>query len=262
MKERGKNNMDTLLESEFVPLIEKSTRSDGTLPVVIITPGWGSAGYYSSKVLQEAAPLYRAGTHMFMDHPTAAEEKARPERSLQDLAGVLATDARWESNGIGGPGLYATAKVFTPYRDLISEVGPHIGLSHRARGSPKQGIAEGRSGPIIESIRVVESVDFVTKAGRGGAILAMMESARSVPDTDKGMLIERYQLFRGMGLSESAAAVAAAGRDGRRISSLTESEKNGLPDELTESAQKDRIRMFMGLGMDEKAAAIAARGRY
>ncbi|MHB8162787.1 MAG: hypothetical protein ACYDDV_00385 [Methanoregula sp.] len=253
--------MDTLLESEFVPLIEKAIGADGILPVLIISPGWGSAGYYSPKVLQESAIRYRAGTHMFLDHPTAAEEKARPERSLQDLAGVLSTDARWDPNGIRGPGLYATAKVFTPYRDLISEVGPHIGLSHRARGSPKKGIAEGRSGPIIESIRIVESVDFVTKAGRGGAILAMMESTRNIPDTNKGMLIERYQLFKGLGLSESAASVAAIGRGGTPSLNPTGSERSALSEGLTE-IQKNNFALFRTTGMSEEEARAAAIGRY
>src|SRR3546814_15388711 len=40
------------------------------------------------------------------------------------------------------------------------------------------GEAEGRTGPIIEGLADIASVDFVTRAGRGGRVLSVLESAR------------------------------------------------------------------------------------
>lgn len=167
------------LASMFVPLLEKAVRRDGTIPLKIIQPGWGSSGYYPASVLERDGPqVFRAGTQMFWDHPTAAEEAERPEGSLQNLAAVLVSDARWNNNGPAGPGLYADARVFEGYQNHVNELAPHIGVSIRASGRAIQGEAEGRRGPIIQEIALAKGIDFVTKPGAGGQILQMFEAAR------------------------------------------------------------------------------------
>lgn len=162
----------------IVPLAESRPGKDGTFPILIITPGWGSSGYYSPEVLEAAAPQYRKGTQMFLDHPRKSEEQDRPERSIRDLAAVMSEDARWDVAGPWGPGLYARAKPLTEHATLIEELAPYTGLSHRAMGSHAQGEADGRKGTIIEEITGVLSVDFVTLPGRGGQVLSMIEAAR------------------------------------------------------------------------------------
>jgi hypothetical protein len=169
---------DTALEGEFVPLVEKAVRRDGTVPLRLIAPGWGSSGYYSPDMLSKSAKAFSKGTHMFWNHPTAAEEAERPERDLRDLAATLTSDATWRDDGPAGPGLYADAQVFGGFKESIEELAPHIGVSIRALGRAKTGEAEGRKGPVIESIASVQSVDFVTKPGAGGQILQLFESAR------------------------------------------------------------------------------------
>ena len=49
--------------------------SDGSFLVQVISPGWGSSGYYSSEVLEAAgkAKVWPAGCHMYFDHPDASE---------------------------------------------------------------------------------------------------------------------------------------------------------------------------------------------
>lgn len=163
---------------ERVNLLETTVRSDGTLPIKIITPGWGSSGYYSEDVLRRYAGMYKEGTHMYLDHPSESEEWERPERSVRDLAGTLASDAYYNENGPSGPGVYADAKVIESIRPLIEEIGKHIGLSHRAQGMAKYGEAEGQEGLIVETIDKVISVDFVTLPGRGGEVVQLMESLR------------------------------------------------------------------------------------
>ena len=163
---------------EQVDLMETTARDDGSIPVKIINAGWGSSGYYSEDVLRRFAGKYKEGTQMYWDHPTESEDYERPERSLRDLAGVLVTDGYYREDGSAGAGIYADAKLFGEYKEMVHEIGRYIGLSHRAQGMSKYGEAEGREGLIVETIDDVISVDFVTLAGRGGEVIQFMESKR------------------------------------------------------------------------------------
>ncbi len=180
---RGKQPVE-LVETRAVPLIEKSLRSDGTMPLKIIEPGWGSSGYYPAEVLERDGPLiFPAGTHMYFDHPTAAESIERPERSVNELAAVLETGARWDANGPAGPGLYADTKPILKHKDHLEDIAPYIGASIRAAGYTAQGEAEGQKGPIVEQLTAGHSIDFVTRAGAGGKVLQLMEAARNKSET-------------------------------------------------------------------------------
>lgn len=156
-------------------------------PIKLISPGRGSSGYYPPEVLKKAAEskVFKAGTQMFWNHDTDAEESARPEGDLNRLAAVTTTDAAWNESGHDGPGLYARAKVFGDYAAKVKEMGPHIGLSIRAGGDRNEAIEgpDGKRG-VITALRNAASVDFVTKAGRDGKIFT--ESAtREGDDMDK-----------------------------------------------------------------------------
>lgn len=163
----------TLVESSAL-----APASGSRIAVQLITPGWGSSGYYSAGVLAEAATarVFPAGTHMFLDHPTAQEAADRPERSVRDLAAILTTDATVDP--VTG-GLVAEARIFGPFVPVIAEMADAIGVSIRASGSGSLGEAEGRRGLIIDRLDEGLSVDFVTAAGRGGKVLALLESARA-----------------------------------------------------------------------------------
>lgn len=155
-----------------------STESDG-LDIQIITPGWGSSGYYADEVLEAAAAdkVFPAGTHMYFDHPTESESVELPERSVLRLGAVLREDAVWD-----GSKLHAKADPIAPYRELLEDTTfqKAVGVSIRAAAVVSEGEAEGRAGQIIEKIvpSSQTSVDFVTHAGRGGAFGAALESAR------------------------------------------------------------------------------------
>ena len=166
------------IESDIVPLEEKAVKEDGSSLIKIISPGWGASGYYSADMLKRDAGVYKAGTHMYWDHPTKTEAKERPERSLRDLAGELTEDGKYMEDGPTGPGVYAPAKVFDTYKPAVEELAPHIGTSHRATGTKKYGEAEGKKGSIIERLTSAASVDFVTQPGRGGEIVQLFEAAR------------------------------------------------------------------------------------
>jgi len=167
------------------PRLQEAATS--TFPIKLMSPGRGSSGYYPPETLKKASEnnVFKAGTQMFWNHDTDAEESARPEGDLNRLAAVTTTDAKYNENGHDGPGLYAHAKVFADYADKVKEMGPHIGLSIRA-GGDRDEAAKGPDGKprVITALRNAASVDFVTKAGRDGKIFT--ESAtREGEDMDK-----------------------------------------------------------------------------
>lgn len=168
------------LTGDVIPLREGAVGQDGTAHIKLITPGWGSCGYYPPDVLERDGPvIFKAGTKSFWNHQTESEERERPEGDLRDLASVLTEDARYEKDGPAGPGLYAKAKVFEQFRQPVDDLAKHIGMSIRACGIAKEGKAEGRTGPIIEKLTRGISVDYVTTPGAGGKILQLFEAARS-----------------------------------------------------------------------------------
>jgi hypothetical protein len=167
------------ITGDVIPLREGAVGQDGTAHLKLIAPGWGSSGYYSPALLERDGPkVFKQGTKSFWNHQTDAEESARPEGDLRDLASVLTEDARYEANGPAGPGLYARAKVFEQYRQPVDDLAKHIGMSIRAAGKAKEGSAEGRKGPIIQELTRGISVDYVTTPGAGGKILQLFEAAR------------------------------------------------------------------------------------
>lgn len=156
------------LHESFSP--EASSLGDGKYRIRIIVPGQGSSGVYTAENLAESAPLFKAGTEMFIDHPTETEEWERPERSIRDYAGVFLEDATVGEDGA----LYTVCKVFSGVNELIKDKWEHIGVSINAWCTDP--ISENGIVPPIAGVR---SVDFVTTPGAGGAIVDLLESNRN-----------------------------------------------------------------------------------
>jgi hypothetical protein len=77
------------LIGDTIELVESVVRRDGTVPIKIIAPGWGTQRLLLADVIKESGPqAFPAGTQMFWDHPTATEESTGPNAALRDLAGV------------------------------------------------------------------------------------------------------------------------------------------------------------------------------
>ena len=202
---------ESLISGDVIPLNEKAVSSDGNLELKIIQPGWGNSGFYSQKMLERDAGIYKPGTQMYWNHPTASEDRERPERSLRDLAAELTTAGQFKE-GPYGPGVYARAKVFGPYKEAIEELAPHIGISHRVLGKAVKGEAESKKGPIIEKMVAAKSVDFVTTPGAGGEIVQLFEAARDKAHDDidwssitmEGLEANRPDLAEAIKTSEEA----------------------------------------------------------
>ena len=153
------------LHESFSP--EASSLGDGKYRIRIIVPGQGSSGIYTAENLAESAYLFKAGTEMFIDHPTETEEWERPERSIRDYAGVFLEDATVGEDGA----LYTICKVFSGVNELIRDKWEHIGVSINAWCN--EPIAETGVVPVFAGVR---SVDFVTAPGAGGAVIDLLES--------------------------------------------------------------------------------------
>lgn len=168
----------TLTEAGTVALTEATS---GVADVTLITPGQGSSGLYETAVLEAAANdgVFAAGTHMYIDHPTEGE---RPERTLTRLAGVLTEAATWD-----GERLHAPARIYPRFRAMLADVQDAIGVSIRAGGVVESG--------VVKSIGPVASVDFVTKAGRGGSFTlvesAVLAEAHGMTANDLSSAIDR-----------------------------------------------------------------------
>jgi hypothetical protein len=214
---------EALIISDPINLIESAVQPDGTVMLKLISPGWGSSGYYSSEVLKRDGPkVFTEGLHNFIDHPTPEEERLRPEGSLTKLGSTLIEDAKWYDDFKGfGPGLYAKAKANPSFASTLNVIAPHIGTSIRAGGKVSQGVIEGRSGPIVEQLTVGKSVDYVTRAGAGGKVLTLLESARQqLATTDKGDT---------MGHSEDIARLTEANTTlQQQVSSLLEAQQRNM----------------------------------
>jgi len=162
------------------------TNSDGSFLIQVISPGWGSSGYYSTEVLEAAgkSKVWPAGTHMYFDHPSASEGVDRPERSVKDLAATLTEDARWDS---GRKSLVARVEPVGLGKTVLADEAFRKAIACSVRASADIGVgeAEGRKGAIVQEIfpDTFNSVDFVTHAGRGGMILEAARRAQEADDT-------------------------------------------------------------------------------
>lgn len=155
------------------------------MEITLITPGWGSSGYYSAETLEKAAKdrVFPRKTQMHIDH-----EQDGGVGSVSTLAAYLNEDARWDPSytdpdtGVKGR-LVAEARATTKWGTTLAELAEAIGTSIAAPAKISLGEAEGRQGKIIEELvpGILNRVDFVTVAGRGGRIQEVLESANPEP---------------------------------------------------------------------------------
>lgn len=133
----------------------------------------GSSGYYPADTLLRDGPkLFVKGTPMYLDHQTAEERENRPFGSVSTYAGELSENAYYD-----GDGLYAEVEVWEHHIPMIKALKDKIGISIRAKARTEPGIINGRRVPIVKEIVLARSADFVVKAGAGGKLIDILESA-------------------------------------------------------------------------------------
>lgn len=180
-------------------LIESGSDPSGmAIDVHIISPGWGSSGFYSEKVLQEACRngVYPKGMHMHIDHPSRKAKEDQPARTIlgeSPLAAIFTEAGHYEPTGWDGPGPYTTAKVLPNFVDQIRAMDGHIGISHYVSGISEAGEApDGKKGPIIKELRAdpTNTVDFVTTPGANGHYRTMFSEMKVRADPTGNETIE------------------------------------------------------------------------
>ncbi len=205
----------TLVLKESVPFVLDIPLQEAFKPsyqIKLIAPGKGASAFYPAEVLKRDGPkVFKAGTPMRIDHPTKAEEAARPEGSVKDWGAVLENDAYWLDSHAQGPGLYGKVKPFSDHVATIDEKGPYAGVSIRANGSAvmEAGRPVLRDGlPLLASLASAEGVDMVTRAGAGGMFLR--ESAPPNPNPEPQPIPQGVQMDEAAVKSLVDAAVLAA----------------------------------------------------
>lgn len=180
------------------------TLSGSRMEITLITPGWGSSGYYSPEVLEQAATdrVFPRKTQQHIDH-----DKDGGVGSVATLAAYLNEDARWEPDwldpdtGVKGR-LVAEARVNRKWGPILADIGEAIGTSIAAPAEISMGEAEGRQGRIIEKLLPgpLNRVDFVTVAGRGGRISEVLESHKVEEARNVGQWLEArmHSMFTGL----------------------------------------------------------------
>ena len=153
---------------------------------------------------RDGPKVFKAGTHVYVNHPTLAEEAQRPEGDVKNLAGVLTTDAAWQEAHSKGAGLYARMKVFADHGQMVEEKAPHVGMSIRASGKAESG-AKKNGLPVLTELTSAESVDIVTKAGAGG--LLVTESAHRTNQEEVELTLQEAKQMIKQGIAEGLAPV-------------------------------------------------------
>lgn len=216
---------------ESTAAVGTESLGEGKYRIRIIVPGQGSSGIYTAENLAESAPLFKAGTEMFIDHPTETEEWERPERSIRDYAGVFLEDATVGEDGA----LYTVCKVFSGVNDLIKDKWEHIGVSINAWCD--QPIAETGVVPVFAGVR---SVDFVTAPGAGGGIVDLLESKRNNNLTkEEGMDKEIKSAFSELRTEFASLIEALDSKLDHVVASITEAKAEEVEEKVEESAPVD-----------------------
>jgi len=232
-----------------MPTIVKEAQAAGAptgsrTEITLITPGWGSSGFYSPAVLEQAAKdrVFPKNTQMHIDH-----DQSGGVGSVGTLAAALTEDARWEPNWVDpdNPGplpgrLVAENRVFSHKREMLAEMKDVIGTSIAAGAEVSFGEAEGRSGKIIEALvpSVTNRVDYVTVAGRGGRISEVLEAHKVQEARNVGQWLEArmHSMFTsisdemyGDGRLTREERITLSGALGDALTSFTATVEAGAP---------------------------------
>ena len=216
------------LSLEEATAAEASERSK-LLPLHILRPcvGRGKGRHiYEADMLRDNAHKF-AGWRQYIDHlsPEARRAAKGLPRSIRDLGGRI-VESYWDPNVPADPtrgfeqGAVVGWSLPTPFIRELAENDPELveaSISANATGVQPT-MRDGRRAWLVEGIEDKGSVDWVTEAGAGGRVVALMESVYGEED--------------GMGLLESMT-------DEEFIRYVEEVRPHLLAEQDTESPEED-----------------------
>lgn len=174
--------------------ILEATRDGSKREVVIdlIREGFGNArdGHYYGAGLLEGAAQQFANAKMYVNHIDAETQRKLQglPRPVEHLGGRIVetaflapgadrSDEGWGINEGDKAVIRGRAKIAQPWLWHMIESDPELlGVSIHAGGRSNDGQMEGRRAKIVEAISNVRSVDWVTEAGAGGKVFALVEA--------------------------------------------------------------------------------------
>jgi cation transport regulator len=181
-----------LEEVELSPIEELQESDSGPLHAVvrIIKPGWGNKKhnhYYPKDVLQRDSYQFVGAKMYETDHKPQEKSTRTWVSTIEDIVGFedgapLAKVAIHDSN-------FAERLKNLDKLGILEKMECSIYANGLAKGGFKLG---GREGKQVESITNVSSVDWVTRAGAGGAAVGLMED-ESQEKTAEGQFTEILQ---------------------------------------------------------------------
>ena len=152
----------------------------GKATVTVIMAGFNATKdrFYPADMLKRDFGVFE-GAKMYADHPTEAEDEARPERSIRDWVATLTNVTVDEAGTITGVAEIHEPWLMTKLANLREkEMLGEMGISINAIGSASKATIEGTETLVIEKLVASRSVDFVTEPGAGGAV-TLYESDRA-----------------------------------------------------------------------------------
>jgi len=178
------NEEDMVEFTESAEITELSEGDTGPLHAVVrvIKPGWGNKThnhYYPKDILQRDAHRFIGAKMYETDHRPQEKSTRTWVSTVEDIVGF----------DDGAP-LAKVAVHDTSFGERLKNLDK-LGMLEKmecsiyANGLAKKGFKlDGREGKQVESITGVSSVDWVTRAGAGGAAVRLLENEESSMDED------------------------------------------------------------------------------
>lgn len=163
---------------------------DRTRRIKIIAAGPGSSAYYPAEVLErDGAIAFPSGTpwttKSYANHPTMDEEWTQPERDVTKIVAKQVSQAEWDEESQALYADFQFSKKF--YEEVVEEFDDVLGMSIYAMGeavkddygNPAILTVGEYTGTVLERLLQdrMNSVDVVTVAGAGGAIMPKLTEA-------------------------------------------------------------------------------------
>ena len=165
----------TVVETESVlsdiVLSEESRSVAASEPAMaefcFVNEGQGASGFYTKETL-------RGMPHLFLGQPMHINHQRKNEnggvRNALHWVGDI-KEAYYRENGALGAGVYGKATVFPQWQNFVKTVQLSEGgvsISGRAKIDEKG---------VVRQVNVIDSVDYVVRAGRGGKVIQVYEEA-------------------------------------------------------------------------------------
>lgn len=237
-------HMTTQLHESTSTIVEQADK--GTYKILLITPGRGSSGIYSEEMLRTYGPeAFPKGSHSYIDHLAEGET-----RSTLKMIGVYEEDAYWDDE-LGG--LVSDLKPFSHWKKFVEEVAPHAGFSISASGNGEMIDEGGQQVFRVDELLpdVMNSVDLVSYAGRGGRLVESLLSEALAHDSthsESSAGTGKKEIENMATLDEIAVATAALTESVDKIVSAQEA---AAAAEVTEEQIAEKVA-------EAVAAAVAA----